>query len=112
MKSKRLEQLYNFLENSPNDSFLLFAIAKEYEKLQDKESALKYYLKLTKEDPDYVGTYYHLGKLYERLDQITTAFFTYKRGMVIAKKINDQHAFSELAGAKMELGDDDDFEDV
>jgi tetratricopeptide (TPR) repeat protein len=111
MKSKRLEQLFNFLQGSPNDSFILFAIAKEYEKLDDKKEALNYYLKLTENDPDYVGTYYHLGKLYEQLDEIPTAFNTYKKGMQIAKKQSDQHAFSELAGAKMELGDDDDFED-
>lgn len=111
MTSTRLSQLFNFLESSPNDSFILFAIAKEYEKLGDNENALKYYLKLTENDPNYVGTYYHLGKLYEQNDEIKTAFFTYKKGMEIAKKAGDRHALSELAGAKMELGDDDDFEE-
>ena len=32
MKSNRLNQLMSFLEASPEDSFILFAIAKEYEK--------------------------------------------------------------------------------
>ena len=111
MTSNRLKQLFNFLEGSPNDSFILFAIAKEYEKLNEKEKALEYYLKLTESDPDYVGTYYHLGKLYEQFEQIKIAFFTYKKGMEMARKAGDRHALSELAGAKLELGDDDDFED-
>ncbi len=110
MDSPRLKQLFGFQESMPNDAFIVFAIAKEYESLQNWDKALEYYLKLTKEHTDYVGTYYHLGKLYERLDQIPTAFQTYKTGMQIAKAAGDQHALSELAGAKLELGDDDDFE--
>jgi hypothetical protein len=30
--------------------------------------------------------------------------------MAVAKKIGDQHALGELAGAKLALGDDEDFE--
>ncbi len=108
--SQRLQQLMGFLETMPNDAFILFALAKEYEGLENWEKALEYYLRLTNEQSDYVGTYYHLGKLYERLDKIPTAFQTYKAGMNVAKKAGDQHALSELAGAKLELGDDEDFE--
>lgn len=111
MESQRLQQLFGFLESMPNDAFLVFAVAKEYEGLENWEKALEYYLQLTEKHTDYVGTYYHLGKLYERLDKIPTAFQTYKTGMQIAKKAGDRHALSELAGAKLELGDDEDFED-
>ena len=109
MKTKRLKQLMTFLDNSPGEPFIVFAIAKEYEGLGDREKALEYYLKLESSDSDYVGTYYHLGKLYEQLNEDSKAFFTYKRGIEIAKNIGDQHSLSELAGAKMELGDEDDF---
>ncbi len=111
MKSKRLEQLMTFLDNSPAEPFILFAIAKEYEGLGDNEKALEYYLRLEGADADYVGTYYHLGKLYEQLNEEFKAFSTYKKGIEVAKKIGDQHSLSELAGAKMELGDDEDFLD-
>jgi len=105
--STRLQQLFTFLDNNPNDSFVLFAIAKEYEKLQDGQQALQYYLKLEGEDPDYVGTYYHLGKLYELQGETTQAFATYKKGMQVARKQGDQHALSELAGAKLSIGDEE-----
>ncbi len=108
--SPRLKQLFAFLDNNPNDTFVLFALAKEYEKLEDKEKALEHYLKLLNIDVNYVGAYYHLGKLYETQDLAEKAFFTYKEGMAIAKNAGDKHAFSELAGAKLALGDDDDFE--
>lgn len=110
MSTPRLQQLYKFLEESPNDSFILFAIAKEYEKIGDAEKTLAYYLKLKETDPNYVGTYYHLGKHYEEKQDFRTAFFTYKTGMEIAKKMGDQHAFNELAGAKLGVGDEEDFE--
>lgn len=103
----RLEQLQNFLANSPGDSFILFAIAKEHEKLGNTDSALDYYLQIEVNDSDYVGLYYHLGKLYEMQGDFPTAILSYKKGMAVAKKINDQHALSELAGAKLNLEDDD-----
>lgn len=109
MSSKRLEQLMGFLKASPTEPFILFAIAKEHEGLGELEKALEFYTQAVTGSPDYIGTYYHLGKLYQQLGEDKKAFFTYKQGMEIAKKAGDQHSLSELAGAKMALGDDDDF---
>jgi tetratricopeptide (TPR) repeat protein len=109
MTSKRLEQLKGFLESSPKEPFILFAIAKEYEGLDDQVEALKFYLELENSSPDYVGTYYHLGKLYELLNEDKKAFLTYKKGIEVAKAAGDQNSLAELHTAKIELGDDDDF---
>lgn len=103
--SKRLEQLLQMLQNSPNEAFLRFAIAKEYEKQADWETALSYYLKIETDSPNYVGVYYHLGKIYEQLNQYEKALITYEKGMHVAKKAGDQHSLSELAGAKLEIED-------
>lgn len=110
MSTNRLQQLLSFLEKTPKDSFLLFAIAKEFEGSGRLDEALNYYLKLLRLDSDYVGTYYHLGKLYERMEDYEKAFSTYKDGIEIAKKIGDRHAHGELAEAKLILGEDEDFE--
>jgi tetratricopeptide (TPR) repeat protein len=104
--SDRLQTLQGLLSDSPDDPFLLFAIAKEYEKLLDFDQALEQYLLLQEKTPDYVGLYYHLGKLYERLDQWDNALETYKKGMTVARKAGDQHALGELAGAKMNLDEE------
>lgn len=101
--SKRLDQLMGFLESSPKEPFILFAIAKEYEGLDNKNAALEYYNKIVEYSPSYVGTYYHLGKLLEQLEQPEKALQIYQKGMEEAKKAGDNHSFSELAGAKMEL---------
>jgi tetratricopeptide (TPR) repeat protein len=103
----RLSLLLDLLASSPKDSFLLFALAKEYEKAGDDDNALAYYLQLREGEPGYVGLYYHLGKLYQRRQDLDRALEAYKTGMDVAKKAGDGHALSELAGAKMEISDED-----
>lgn len=92
----------------PNDSFLLFALAKEYEKRGASDEALTYYALLRANDPQYIGLYYHLGKLLESRHNLTAALDVYVAGMQIARSIGDQHAFAELAEAKLGISDDDD----
>ena len=102
--SKRLEQLLDMLSKNV-DSFLLFAIAKEYEKAAENELAKEYYKRLVSEFPDYVGTYYHFGKLLEKSTETDAAIEIYNKGIAIAKALGDQHAWSELAEAKLNLED-------
>ena len=98
----RLTMLLEMLQEDPKDSFVLFAIAKEYEK-QSHELAIEHYVKLKKIDPDYVGLYYHLGKAYEEINQLDNAIETYTEGINIGKKQADFHAISELNTAKTNL---------
>lgn len=95
------------LENMPTDSFTLFAIAKEHEKSGEANLALEFYERLRTADPDYVGLYYHLGKLHERNGNPERALDVYRKGMEVAKKSGDFHALSELAGARLEIDDED-----
>lgn len=99
MQSTRLAKLLEFLESDPNDPFVLYALATEYNTSNDTEKALDYYLKLVAAHPDYVGTYYHLGKLYQKIGQTDQALDVYQKGMVAARNKKDMHAFSELQGA-------------
>jgi tetratricopeptide (TPR) repeat protein len=99
MQSTRLAKLLEFLQSDPNDPFVLYALATEYNTSNDTEKALDYYLKLITDHPDYVGTYYHLGKLYQKLGQTAPALDIYQKGMVAARNKRDMHAFSELQGA-------------
>ena len=99
MQTTRLNKLMEFLESDPNDPFIVYALATEYNAQNDYTKALVYYLQLVDKHPDYVGTYYHLGKLYEKQQQSEAAIKTYKDGMAAARRKNDNHAFSELQGA-------------
>lgn len=103
MTTERLEKLLNFLKSSPNDSFLLFAVAKEYESNGHQDKALKYYMILKDQDPEYIGLYYHLAKLYENIQEEVLALRIYNEGIALAKKKADYHSLSELNNAKMNL---------
>lgn len=99
MDDTRINKLLTFLTQDGHDPFILYALATEYNSRGDNVEALSYYLRLINEHPEYVGTYYHLGKLYERLGTGDIAIETYKNGMLMAKQKGDSHAFSELQGA-------------
>lgn len=112
MQQTRLDKLLTFFHDEPGDEFLKYALATEYLRLNDTEKALSFYEDLLNNHPAYVGTYYHLGKLYETLNRKPDAVFTYEKGMEAAKKANDMHAFSELQGVYQALtGWVDEYED-
>lgn len=96
MQQSRLARLHEFLNNEPDDPFLKYALATEYLSLNDTEKALSYFSDLVTNHPSYVGTYYHLGRLYETLGKKEDAVKTYQTGMQVARKAGDNHAFSEL----------------
>lgn len=104
MSTDRLLQLLEMLEESPKDSFLLFATAKEYENLDDPDQAQDYFLLLMETDPGYVGLYYHLGKLLEKQSRVEEAAGIYQKGMEVAKEQKDRHSYNELSGALLNLG--------
>ena len=97
----RLDQLLEFYEEDPNDNFVRFALAQEYLKRDNTERALNLFEELVETDPDYVGTYYHLGKLYERLNRTEDAIETYDDGITVARKQQDTKDLSELQDAKL-----------
>lgn len=99
----RLEQITKMLADDPNDTFLLFALAKEYESVNQVEKAISTYLNLRQIDPQYVGLYYHLAHLYTTAENKPEALTIYQEGIKIAREIGDQHALSELLNAKTNL---------
>lgn len=103
MKKNRIDTLINFLKEDPQDSFVRFALAKEYEKMGTLKIALDTYEELKQMDPDYVGLYYHLGGLYIQLNEKEKAIKTFDEGITVAKKQADFHALSELHTAKTNL---------
>lgn len=104
----RIDQIREFLNENPNDPFLHYALAQEFLKLGDKDSALEKYLYLVENHPKYVATYYHLGKLYYEMGQKPMALEYFEKGIVIAKEVGELHSLSELQSAKLEIEYEDD----
>ena len=99
----RIDKLKEMLEADPADSFLQHALALEYCKLGDDDTARTYFEKLLSVNPAYVGSYYHLAKLLERKGEEDAAIKIYEAGMEQARLVGDQHALGELRGAWEEL---------
>jgi len=99
----RVQHLLNLLEEDPRSVFILFALAKEYEKRQKYEIAEAYYLRSLELDENYLGSYYHVAKLYEELGDNDQALVMYERGITKAKSLSDFHALGELMNAKTNL---------
>lgn len=95
----RIEKLLEYLKTADKDSFLQHALALEYIKVGNDEEARKLFNELLLREPSYVGSYYHLGKLLERVADYEKAVRIYKRGMEEAKKAQDNHSYNELQGA-------------
>jgi len=104
----RIDQIRQFLQDSPNDSFLRYALAQELQKQGDVEAAKEAYLWLTDNQPSYVATYYHLGKLLITQGEKEAALSWFNLGIEHAKAAKELHALSELQSAKLELEYEDD----
>jgi Tfp pilus assembly protein PilF len=101
----RIEKLLEFLDSSGKDSFLQHALALEYIKAGEDAKAKVLFEEILEREPGYVGTYYHLGKLLQRIAGPGKASYVFKKGMEEAEKAGDKHSYSELQGALEELED-------
>ncbi len=99
----RIEKIREMLIENPNDSFLCHALALEYIKLGNDEDARKLFESLLNREPGYIGSYYHLAKLLERIGDTDAAIKVYEKGMEEARKAGDNHSLSELRSAFEEL---------
>ncbi len=87
----------------PNDAFLNFALAIEYVTIENDEKAKLIFENLVENDEHYFATYYHLGQLYERMNDEKKAIEIYKKGMEITQQLGEKHAFGELKSVLEEL---------
>ena len=102
-QQNRIDKLEAMLFANPQDCFLLHALGLEYLKLENTLKAIDYFRKVLETDENYVGTYYHLAKTYEKINLREEAITSYKKGIEIAMKMKDAHARNELAMALEEL---------
>ncbi|NOT36198.1 MAG: tetratricopeptide repeat protein [Saprospiraceae bacterium] len=92
----RKSSLLEMLKSEPSNSFLLYALAKEYESEGDLDGAIAQLEKLKALDPDYTGLYYHLAQMYYSQDNISQAITVVQDGISSCKRNSDQHSLSEL----------------
>ncbi len=101
--SNRLELIAEMLEKNPDDTFLNYAAALEHKSNDEPKKAIKIFKKIVDQDPEYLPTYYQLGKLLEGQGKTEHAIEVYKKGAVLARQKNDLKAMGELSEALLIL---------
>lgn len=102
-QQSKLKQLARQVKANPGDSFSKFALALEFRKQGNFKKTRILFEDILSRDPDYVGTYYHLGKLYEMLGRIADAQKVYKRGIEVAVRQKESRTKAELREALYQL---------
>ncbi len=103
----RLQKIEEMLREDPNDSFLQYAAALEYEKSGNTDKAIQLLNELLQRDSSYLGAYYQLGKMLETKDFTERAVEIYRAGIELAELQKNFKAKSELSEALMLLLDED-----
>ncbi|NBV12772.1 MAG: tetratricopeptide repeat protein [Sphingobacteriia bacterium] len=103
---ERINRLLEFHNADPTDTFILYALAMEYEKIENLEEAIKFYKLLSTKYPEYLATYYHYGKLLEKIGKTETAKVIYSNGINLSVEMKEHHTASELRQALNSLNDD------
>lgn len=99
----RIDRIQEMLAANPNDLFLRHALALEWIKIGNEVDAKDLFEAILTEDPTYIGSYYHLAKLLERIGERDAAIQWYEKGMEAAKAAKDQHSYNELQSAYEDL---------
>ncbi|MDO8996604.1 MAG: hypothetical protein Q7U77_08250 [Sediminibacterium sp.] len=99
----RIDRIQEMLAANPKDLFLRHALALEWIKIGNEVDAKDLFEAILTEDPTYIGSYYHLAKLLERIGERDAAIQWYEKGMEAAKTAKDQHSYNELQSAYEDL---------
>ena len=99
----RIDRIQEMLAANPKDLFLRHALALEWIKIGNEVDAKGLFEAILTEDPTYIGSYYHLAKLLERIGERDAAIQWYEKGMEAAKTAKDQHSYNELQSAYEDL---------
>lgn len=102
----RLRLIEEMLITNPDDPFLHYAAALEHRKAGNTSKARVILSDLMISQPEYLGTYYQLGKILEQEGQTENAVEVYRKGKQIAEMKNDVKTLGELSEALMLLDED------
>lgn len=98
-----IEQLEKLLAASPNDPFVLYAMAQEHARQGRHQEAVSFYDRCLAADSMYCYAYFHKARSLEALGKEEEARATLTAGVDAARAAGDSHAFSEISGYLNEI---------
>lgn len=94
----RREKLESMLADSPDDTFLQYALAMQYATEGDDAGADTRMSALLERDPHYVPAYFQLAQIVVRKGEPDRARQLLSRGIEAARRAGDDHAEGEMRG--------------
>lgn len=101
LSMSRISELEKLLEESPQDPFLLYALAREYEKAANTLQAILMYEHLVNQHPGYIATYYHYATLLYNAGNRTEGIKLLETGIKQGMEAREMHPVSEMKGLLM-----------
>ncbi len=98
-EQQKIQKLALNIKKNPKDSFSKFALALELLKREQVTKAILLFESILKQEPDYLGVYYHLGKLYQQTGNVQKAGELFTKGIQLAEEKNNSRTKSELSEA-------------
>ena len=104
----RIAELETMLDERPDDPFLIYALAREYQKEPAGiMQALLMYEHLVNNHPDYIATYYQYAKMLYGIGNQPEAMKLLETGIERGLAAKDMHAVSEMKGMLMGWSSDE-----
>ena len=103
---QRIEKLKEIIEKDPADSFTRYALALEYNGINEPVTAIEILEELIKQDESYVPAYHQLGQLLGKMNRTQEAKKIYRKGVDLAQEQNDEKTVKELREELEELEDE------
>ncbi len=100
-----VEQLESLLNDSPDDTFLLYALAMELDKTEQHERSLEIFDALMGLETPYVPAFFMSAQQLVRLQRVNEARSNLRSGIEQARVQNDAHAAGEMSEFLMSLGE-------
>jgi len=103
----RIKELEALLEESPDDPFIIYALAREFEKQSSAMQAMLMYEYLVNSHPTYIATYYHYAKVLHELGNRNQAIALLNKGIEMGTQEKEMHAVGEMRGLVNQWTDND-----
>ena len=100
-----VEQLEAMLKDTPDDTFLLYALAMELDNREQHQRSLDIFTALMSQATPYVPAFFMSAQQLVRLDRVNEARTCLRSGIEQARQQGDAHAAAEMSEFLTSLGE-------
>ena len=101
----RRAEIQKMLESEPEDLFLQYALAMEWESEGELEKSSKIHRELMSRTPPHVPSYFRVAQQLVRAGEADASREVLREGIEIARQQGDHHAAAEMSELLQSIGD-------